>query len=338
MPGWYAADIVKIGSNFSNDRSKTAKLRYVTVGQFQRTRSIINREVSMPEIISYVTRLKQDFQRIEIKMMELLDISTIKEFRNNPNSDVFIVSPRYYWGETDESQKLLQMQLLKGYSGWIEHFKLLFGKTSQEINQQIDETQKFVMSWIEKESTWDVPSNIQDAQVLFKEKVQVFYELLSLIDTTDKNEIILVPDTNSLIAVPDVTQYAGIAEQPKYMVVIVPMVLAELDKLKIIHRELEFRNKVTSVIKRIKGLRNQGSLLTGVTVNKIITVKMMAVEPDFETTLKWLSSENTDDRIIASVLEIQRENPSSIIVIITSDINLQNKAEMANLPFVETPD
>ena len=291
----------------------------------------------MPEIISYVARLKQDFQRIEIKMMELLDISTIKEFRNDPDSGVFSITPTHYWGETDEHQKLLQMQLVKDYSAWIEHFRLLFGRASQEINKQIDEVHKFVTRCIEKESSWDVPSNIQDAKALFKEKVKVFYELLNLLDTTDKHEIILVPDTNSLIAAPDVTQYAGVAGQPKYTIVIVPTVLAELDKLKVIHREQDFRDKVNSVIKHIKGLRTQGSLLTGVTVNKTITVKMIATEPNFDNTLEWLNSENTDDRIIASVLEIQKENPSSIVVIATSDINLQNKAEMANLPFVEPP-
>jgi len=291
----------------------------------------------MREIISYVSRLKQDFQKVEIKMMDLLDISTIKEFRNDPNSGVLIVSPTYYWGETDEQQKLLQMQLVKDYATWIEHFRLLYSTTSQEINHQIDEINNFITSWIEKENSWDVPSNIQEAKALFKEKVKVICELLNLIDTTDKSEVILVPDTNSLIAVPDLTQYTNVAGQSKYTVVIVPAVLAELDKLKVIHREQDFRDKVNSVIKRIKGLRTQGSLLKGVTVNKTVTVKMIATEPNFDNTLEWLHSENADDQIIASVLEIQKENPSDIVIITTSDINLQNKAEMAKLPFAETP-
>jgi predicted ribonuclease YlaK len=64
---------------------------------------------------------------------------------------------------------------------------------------------------------------------------------------------------------------------------------------------------------------------------------MIATEPNFDNTLEWLHSENVDDQIIASVLEIQKENPSSAVIITTSDINLQNKAEMANLPFAETP-
>ncbi|MDP2766348.1 MAG: PIN domain-containing protein [Candidatus Methanoperedens sp.] len=65
---------------------------------------------------------------------------------------------------------------------------------------------------------------------------------------------------------------------------------------------------------------------------------MIAQEPNFNETLHWLDSSNNDDRIIASVLEIQRANPSATVVLVTSDINHQNKAEMANLPFLEPPE
>ncbi len=43
--------------------------------------------------------------------------------------------------------------------------------------------------------------------------------------------------------------------------------------LKRLTRNDDFRKKVTSVIKRLKGYRNQGNVLEGVTVNKSITVK-----------------------------------------------------------------
>jgi len=59
----------------------------------------------MSEIISYSSRLKQDFQQIEIKTMELLDISTIKEFRNDPDSGVFVFTPTYYWEKPTNSKK-----------------------------------------------------------------------------------------------------------------------------------------------------------------------------------------------------------------------------------------
>ncbi len=291
----------------------------------------------MPEIASFAVRLKQGLHRIEATMMELLDISSIQEIRNDPDSIVVFIGPSFYWGDTDERQKILQMELVRDYSIWIEQFRLLFGKASQEIKKQIDETHEFVTSWIEKESSWSIPATIPEAKDLFREKVQVLYQLLDLLEKPGTHELILVPDTNSLIAAPDFEQYVDISGQSQFTILIVPTVLGELDTLKVVHREQEFRDKVNSVIRRIKGLRTQGSLLTGVTVNKTITVKMRAAEPNFGETLEWLDSENKDDRIVASVLELQRENPSSIIVLVTSDINLQNKAEMANLPFLEPP-
>ena len=96
--------------------------------------------------------------------------------------------------------------------------------------------------------------------------------------------------------------------------------------------------KVQSIITRLKGLRRQGNMHEGVKVNKVITVKMIAHEPDFKKTLSWLDPTNKDDCIIAATLEVQREEPSSIVVLVTNDINHQNKAEMANLPFIEPPD
>ncbi|MCR1795752.1 PIN domain-containing protein, partial [Leptospira sp. id769339] len=87
----------------------------------------------------------------------------------------------------------------------------------------------------------------------------------------------------------------------------------------------------------IKGYRTQGSLSKGVTIFKTITVKMIATEPDFQKALSWLDKENNDDRIIAGVIQYQIENPSYNVGLVTADINLQNKAEMARISFFEPP-
>ena len=45
--------------------------------------------------------------------------------------------------------------------------------------------------------------------------------------------------------------------------------------------------------------------------------------------LSWLDADNADDRIIASVLHIQASSPSAHVILVTGDINLQNKADAA---------
>ena len=48
-------------------------------------------------------------------------------------------------------------------------------------------------------------------------------------------------------------------------------------------------------------------------------------------TLTWLDKENRDDRIIASVLEVQSSYPTARVVLITGDVNLSNKADLARI-------
>ena len=68
-----------------------------------------------------------------------------------------------------------------------------------------------------------------------------------------------------------------------------------------------------------------------------LTRDLSSAEPNFDSTPCMVDAEKTDRRIIANVLEIQNENPSSIFTLITSAINLPNKANMANLLFVGPP-
>ena len=74
-----------------------------------------------------------------------------------------------------------------------------------------------------------------------------------------------------------------------------------------------------------------------VVVTGKIGLKSIAVEPDMNNSLSWLDTSNNDDRFIASFIEVLRENPDSIVQLVTNDLNLQNKMEFARLPYIEPP-
>jgi len=291
----------------------------------------------MVSVKSYVERLQEQLNDIERKMMELLDAFTISHSRNDPDSYIISLAPPHYWGETDERQKRFQMEILKLYKPWIEHVRLLFLEATDEVAEQINETDTFVTDWVQKEWTRDVPESVEAAKDVFSRQIQAFVELLQMLESPKQRRIIVVPDTNALVNCPHFAEYGRVAGQPDFTLVIMPTVLSELDQLKITARNNGFRDKVKSVITRIKGLRAQGSLIEGVIVNKTVAVRMEAREPDFGHTLSWLDSGNNDDKVIASVLELQRQEPSAMVILSTGDINLQNKAEMAQIAFVEPP-
>jgi len=218
---------------------------------------------------------------------------------------------------------------------WIEAFRLFTENSPEASKREIDQTDKFVTSWIEKESDWGIPNTIQEAKTKFETEVQFYYDTLRLYSNSGDKEIIVIPDTNALIQEPDPKSYKTLAGSDRLTIIFLPTVLSELDKLKIKSSNLDFQKKVKSVIRRLKGYRQQGNLIDGVIVEKTIRLKMVASEPNFDRTLSWLDRENNDDRIIASALEIQRDNPSSAVCLVTSDINLQNKTEMARLAYID---
>ena len=63
----------------------------------------------------------------------------------------------------------------------------------------------------------------------------------------------------------------------------------------------------------------------------------MTIETNFSESLTGLDPNNKDDRFIASVYEIITANLRSVVSIVTADINLQNKAEFACLPYCKPP-
>lgn len=79
-------------------------------------------------------------------------------------------------------------------------------------------------------------------------------------------------------------------------------------------------------------------MIEGIVIrNDRIDLKSIGTEPNFSLTLKWLDEKNEDDRLIAEALEIMRAYCYRPVIIVTSDINLQNKCEVADFASLEPP-
>lgn len=271
---------------------------------------------------TFVEHLTTQLDSIKQTMFELLDNSRIKFRREDRYSSVVIIAPIHYWDSPTEIEQGLQIRIKKSYRIWIETFKLFTENLPEVSKRKIDQTDKFVMNWIEKKSDWGIPNTIGEAKTKFENEIKFFYDTLNLYANNGDKEIIVIPDTNALIQEPDPKTYKTLTASDKLTIIFLPTVLSELDELKIKASNPDFQKKVKSVITRLKGYRQQGNLIEGVIVEKSVKLKMVAAEPNFDRTLSWLDSENNDDRIIASALEIQCDNPSSVVCLVTSDINL----------------
>jgi predicted ribonuclease YlaK len=87
----------------------------------------------------------------------------------------------------------------------------------------------------------------------------------------------------------------------------------------------------------LKGLRDRGDVRSGARITKSVSVVFEIAEPRFDDLPAWLDPTVPDDRLVASALLLQASEPSNKVVLVTSDLNLQNKAAALGLPHIEPP-
>lgn len=61
-------------------------------------------------------------------------------------------------------------------------------------------------------------------------------------------------------------------------------------------------------------------------------------EIDARSVLSWLDPAVPDDRLLGAALRLQSDHPAGVVVLVTGDLNLQNKADAVGLPYAEPPE
>jgi len=274
--------------------------------------------------------------RIAADIAALLDRSSIKHF--NPNlGGAFYFGPTGRWGDLGTEGRRLQSKILSEYGRHHALLAVLLRDQPEDSAHDLEEADKTILGVVDQShDTW--VKTIDQARRDVLGSFEVTKGLVERLHDAGGGEVAYVPDTNALLHNVDLDAWT-FGDSPTFELVLTPTSLVELDELKVNHRNPEFRDKAEGLIRRIKGYRARGSLADGVQLRAgLSTIRSVAEEPRLGDSLPWLDPDNRDDRFIASTIEVMRSRPRSAVVIVTRDINLQNKAELASLPFVEPPD
>lgn len=239
----------------------------------------------------------------------------------------------YRWKDLSNEGKQLRSKLYDKYNKFQEIISYLLQKQIPKTKQLFQ-----ILGHIDYSKRLNVSNTTTLINKEVKQNIENMMNLVKCIYDNHNTKIILVPDTNALLNNNILSEWK-FEEFNKFELLLIPTVLTELDKLKNDRSKQTRSDNSNSVIRQIKEFRRRGKITEGVTIisNKIY-LKSIAVEPDFKNTLSWLDTNNQDDRIVASFLEVIRNYPNSDVRLVTSDINLQNKMEFAELPFIEPPE
>lgn len=240
------------------------------------------------------------------------------------------------WKPLSQEGTRAQSAALNRYQEFAALAIVLLSGQPQKVQAAFKESDRVVMGAIQQVG---LPAGSTTQEIL-RDVHRALDRELSLIAALydgSSTETIVVPDTNALLYNPHIEDWT-FDDLPRFTIVLLPTVLAELDSLKVSHRNEQLRDKSEGLITRIKGYRTRGRLNDGVPLRKgVSTLQSWATEPSMDATLPWLVRDNADDRLLANFLEIMRHFPHSIVVLVTRDINLQNKAEFARVPFCDPP-
>jgi PIN domain len=282
---------------------------------------------------SYVARLLAELDEIHADYAKVLSASAI---RNIDPGRGFVGFPSWGWAESDAGLETSRMALLRLVRGWEPRFRLLFPHPTPTVSKRLDEYLGRLERWlVRKKAEHGLPSTIDQAAEQVSADVAGLRELARLLPP-DEYAVRLAVDTNTLIDNPDLAVHAG-ALGARYMVHLLPVVLREIDDLKRGGRTQQLREAAQRADRRLKGLRDNGDVLSGVRVAGEVYAVFEHVEPRGDRLPSWLDLAVPDDRFTASSLLLQAEHPGSALFVATGDMNLQTKLTAIGLPFIELP-
>jgi len=250
---------------------------------------------------------------------------------------IIYIGPDHSFEPLSEEAQRLQSWILREYNRLTDSMRALLVERPEHERVRFAEYETRVRSLLgQGEAQW-----IGDLRELHRsawEAIEAQLALLNALHDPTEGAHVFVPDTNALYWNPALETWRFPGAEP-FSVILTPAVLADLDRHKIEHKNPDVRGKAERLIRGVKEFRRRGSLIDGVTiVAGVSSLAALAIEPRMADSLPWLDASNDDDRVLASVVEVMRLRARSEVVLVTRDINMQNKAEFARIRFTEPPD
>lgn len=285
---------------------------------------------------SFASRLTTSLDELEVLYLSLLDRSAIRNVDPNRRGSGIVFAGASKWGWLPDAQLTGERtRLAAELEEWLSLFQLLHRDALPETEKRIGNAAKLLRRWLLRDGRdTSIPPTVEQARGM---ATSAFAELRELIDMHAGNStgFVAVPDTNALLRHPDVAIYREVLGSDKFDVVLLPTVLSELDDLKDRGRSADVRDAAAAVVRRIKGLRDRGNLRSGVPVEGKISLRTEHREVAPQGILDWLDPLVPDDRIIGATLDLQARHPSKTVVLLSRDINLQNKAAAVGIPIAD---
>ncbi len=287
---------------------------------------------------SLISNIEIKLNSLQDEVFRLLSSLSVKtdnnRFKTGEFQGVSVNEPPCAWKKLTVQQEKQHIKISKQYKSLMQILdNLIVEHATDRIEERYNIIKKEFQTWVLLEKNFKLKKSLNTNIEYFLENVNLLREIIDSLQGEVK--LIIVPDTNALLIEPDPIKYKEIIKEKSFTFILLPIVISELDKLKINNDNDNVKEKAKKLIKRIKGWRSQGNITEGVTLDKTISLKAEVIEPNFKKMPSFLNIDNNDDIIIMYILNIQRRFPSATVILVSRDINMQNKAEHAMIECID---
>jgi hypothetical protein len=207
--------------------------------------------------------LRRSIDKLTDRLAEVIRQIPVKYFETR-DSRVIIIAPDYHWAEATPAQKNALLGIKRDYEEWFELLTSVLRNSTKDLEYRRMQADGAYRKWIELHQNWSISNDRNNNEEKLRTDAAKFLELLDVIDAGIAGGLVVIPDTNTFTENPDPTKYRSLLGCDDFTFLLLPSVLSELDNLKNLHRNPDYREKAKKAITWIKGWRNQGSLRDGV--------------------------------------------------------------------------
>ena len=284
---------------------------------------------------TYISNMKHQLDIIKNSLIRFIKKQTLVETKADSIAGLLTITPRYSFSlDLNIQLKNQQISLMNQFKQWEEHFLLILEVMPLQFRKEVNNILNFIQSRIELKHDWLIEKTIKANVTYINKNISFLFEIFNILEENKKGYM-LVLDADILVSLEgglsSVKEKVGFKD---FELVLLPSVLDEIKKIINSQFPKHIRENGEKIIAEIRELKKQGTLFEGVKFRDYMII-VPPKESDFSNTLNWLDQSSLEDRIIAAVLAFEHTHHDKIVVLVTENINLQNKAEMASLPVIE---
>jgi hypothetical protein len=283
---------------------------------------------------STLDELRSLAEQLRVALDAVLEHADISVFRNTPGSGiVYVPMHPYTWRPLAREHQPLLGAARRLFDDWASLAERAIRHAAPSRLGAFQEHSEAMRLIVEQSDASPAPANaVVGARNLVAKDLESQLEMLADLPSAHGNGgTLLVPDTNAIIYQPALEDW--MAEIGEWTAVLVPQVVRELDQLKI--RDGGVAEAAQSFIRRLKEYGRRGDTFAGVQLRRGVRLRVTAIDPDMRETLEWLRAGHGDDELLASALELRWHDLNAAVVLVTRDVNLQNKARLARMPYID---